>query len=732
MDKIAVNFSNCFGIEKLEYTFDFSKANVYSIYAKNGSMKTSFANVFQKIQQGKGDQIGDKIFETDGKAVIKIDSNDISKDDVFVIKSFEAEYESDISPLLVNDELKEGLKDVLKSRDKFLKLLEKSSGLKVKRTSQGKTVYELEPTIIKDFSFTEQSILLNLNDFSNKSVEPNFSDISYEKIFDASVLKKIESQEFQKNIDAFILKVDEIYNSFEFLEKGSFTLPKLKDIKKTVEKDSFFVKGNKLNLGKNKEIDTISSLDDVIAEVESKVKNLSELKDIEQMLSDAKGMVLKDIIETHVDIIPYLKRDKLSDLRKILWLSYFASNKNVFDELYAKYSKLATLIENTSISDTQWKKCLDIFKERFLVPFDMVVSNLKGAIIGESVPQIEFSFKKNGATKKIDRSKLDELDTLSQGEKRALYLLNIIFDLEQIKSKNQEVLLIVDDIADSFDYKNKYAIIEYLYELSNISRIKMIILSHNFDFYRAVSSRLAILRENRLVAFIDNNRTRLLEEKYQNQPFVFWKKNLNRKYVIALIPFVRNLIEYGNDKEISGETDFLFLTNLLHQKKKTDSIKFSELKPLYKEYLGTDNFQKDVPLSDGITKSLYEICDSLKDADNLLEDKVLISMAIRHFSEKFMLNKIRTSSKNFEWCDVENKNGNKEEFLSFVDKSNNQTKNLIFGYKQIGTEENMKLMTEVSIMTSENIHLNSFMYEPLLDMDIQELLGLYRKVKKLQ
>jgi len=34
-------------------------------------------------------------------------------------------------------------------------------------------------------------------------------------------------------------------------------------------------------------------------------------------------------------------------------------------------------------------------------------------------------------------------------------------------------------------------------------------------------------------------------------------------------------------------------------------------------------------------------------------------------------------------------------------------------------------------MTPENIHLNSFMYEPILDMDIVELKNLYEKVKTL-
>ena len=45
--------------------------------------------------------------------------------------------------------------------------------------------------------------------------------------------------------------------------------------------------------------------------------------------------------------------------------------------------------------------------------------------------------------------------------------------------------------------------------------------------------------------------------------------------------------------------------------------------------------------------------------------------------------------------------------------------------------EKLKILDEVNIMTPEHIHINSFMYEPLLDMDITELLGLYQKVKSL-
>lgn len=54
----------------------------------------------------------------------------------------------------------------------------------------------------------------------------------------------------------------------------------------------------------------------------------------------------------------------------------------------------------------------------------------------------------------------------------------------------QKTLFIVDDIADSFDYKNKYAIIEYLKDIGDNEIFHQIILTHNFDFHRTVSSRL--------------------------------------------------------------------------------------------------------------------------------------------------------------------------------------------------------------------------------------------------
>lgn len=733
MNKLNIELTNCFGIDSLNHEFDFGKGNTFSIYARNGLMKTSFAKTFQLIQQGKKENISDAIFGEPGSAIVQIDGQDIEKKQVFVVKSYESSYESDISSLLIKGDIQTQLKDVFKVRTKLLKALEKDSGLKIKRTSLGKTVYELEPTIVKDFDFNEKDILSNLMELASYEPEIECSDIPYSVIFDDTVLKKIKDTKFQEGIRDFITSSDEIYSSFEYLEKGNLTLPKLKDLKKSLVKDAFFVKQNKVILSGQDAITNSEALEQHISNIETKIQQTPAYKAIENLLNDSKGIVLKDIIETNPEIIGFLALDKLQTLKKCLWGSYIRHNSILFEELCDKYNDFSEAIDALEIDDTPWKKALDIFNQRFTVPFMMNVVNLKGAIIGESVPQVEFSFKKGDTVKTIDRSKLEKLDTLSQGEKRALYLLNIIFDIEQIKNTGEETLLVIDDIADSFDYKNKYAIIEYLYELAQVLNIYMLILTHNFDFYRTVASRLSVNRSNRLIADYSNDVLKLEVEYYQDKPFKNWKNNPKEKDIFALLPFVRNLIEYGVDQNIShtGE-DFLFLTSLLHEKQDSRRITFGDIEPLYKHYAGVTQFDASVGTDVVVLSKLYSVCDDITTFDTKLENKIVLSIGIRHKAEEYIIQQIHNYTGQLSWRkNKQNYRGTNVEFMNFVQNNGNQTRELFNGYKQFGDADKIKILNEVNIMTPEHIHVNSFMYEPILDMDIVELHRLYHTIKNL-
>ncbi|TAE76488.1 MAG: hypothetical protein EAZ85_00065, partial [Bacteroidetes bacterium] len=338
MNELIINIQNNFGIDKLSTKFVFSNTNkVNVVYAKNGLMKTSFAKIFNKIQEGKETEIKDEIFgKTPIETNIKIDGTPITKNDVFVINSFDSFYESSsIATLLINDSIKVILDEVLAIKDRFFKILEKKSDLKISKTLAGKTVYELENQILDDFSFTEKSFLQNIASIIIDTANLISPEIIYNDIFDNTVIKKIETAEFQTKIDDYLTKSDEIYAKYVFFDKGKFTLPKLKEVQKRLKANNFFVKDNKIVL--QGLITDESILTNKITEIETALQATSEFKAIEKLLSDSKGIVLKDIIESYPEIISELKTVNHSNLRKKLWLSYINSEIGDFNVLKDKY-----------------------------------------------------------------------------------------------------------------------------------------------------------------------------------------------------------------------------------------------------------------------------------------------------------------------------------------------------------------------------------------------------------
>ncbi len=210
-----------------------------------------------------------------------------------------------------------------------------------------------------------------------------------------------------------------------------------------------------------------------------------------------------------------------------------------------------------------------------------------------------------------------------------------------------------------------------------------------------------------------------------------------KKHIIALIPFVRNLIEYWIDKSINKfwgiDTDFLFLTNLIHLKNNTKDITFWNLKIVYKEYLWNDDFDICINDNDKVYDLICEIANNhISDSDMNLEDKIILAIAIRLEAERFMKQEINNSTHTFNWKKRRTLyTWNNVDYINYINSWTNQTRLLFNGFEQIWDKKKIKVLESVNIMTPENIHLNSFMYEPILDMDIIELKLLYGKIKAL-
>ncbi len=250
-----------------------------------------------------------------------------------------------------------------------------------------------------------------------------------------------------------------------------------------------------LNAGEKKEITTQKDLEDLIAKEKEAISNDKELRkkfgEIEKVIH--KNVTVREFEACLLDHEELLtKFAKMADFRQEVWKSYIDSRYDLYKALLDRYqaaeARRKEIEEQARKERTQWEEVIDIFNNRFFVPFKLEASNRVDVILGQQdLLSLDFIFHDGTDQAPIDRQSM--LQALSTGEKKALYVLNILFEIEARKKAGQDILIVVDDIADSFDYKNKYAIIQYLMGISESPHFKQILLTNNFDFYRTVESR---------------------------------------------------------------------------------------------------------------------------------------------------------------------------------------------------------------------------------------------------
>ena len=250
----------------------------------------------------------------------------------------------------------------------------------------------------------------------------------------------------------------------------------------------------------------------------------------------------------------------------------------------------------------------------------------------------------------------------------------------------------------------------------------MLILTHNFDFFRTVQMRILDSSRwtNSYMATKENGKVELLSagNRKTTCPFEYWKPKISSScnIQISCIPLVRNLIEY---KEGTDSEEYNQLTLALHDKTNSDNITLEVVEKCFKICLKDVNFcLTDETKSKKIHDFIFEYADivSIEDGSNELEleKKIVLAIGCRLKAEKYM------------WGKVSNKNpiGNCQTgklFQRFKDEFIQDPK-----YKLV-----IKELELVVIMTPESIHLNSFMYEPILDMGCESLKELYKSISKL-
>lgn len=164
-----------------------------------------------------------------------------------------------------------------------------------------------------------------------------------------------------------------------------------------------------------------------------------------------------------------------------------------------------------------------------------------------------------------------------------------------------------------------------------------------------------------------------------------------------------------------ADRDYDKLTSLLHWKPDTATITIADLDQIYHRLFSPLGAPRNHPgaVVDLIQNEAKK-CTTAGVGVNF-ENKIVLAIAIRLCAEKFMIAQIANPT-----------------FVNAITR--NQTPILFKEFRRLfpTKSEAIRILNDVMLTTPENIHLNSFMYEPILDMSDEHLRGLYNEVLSLK
>lgn len=720
MKKLAVDLTNCHGIHRLDAEISFKDANASAIYAPNGMMKTSFARTFSDLSRGESST--DHIFpdRPSSRSITDQEGTQLDPEQVVVIVSYDEEMgpTEETSTLLVDKVLRAEYEALQRG------INEAKTELVTALKAQAQTRKDVASELSLAFTRDGESFFRALLRVEEELVDevPTYAELPYDVVFDDKVLALLGTKEFTSALADYVARFNELLDCSTYFSRETFSYYNAETIAKSLGSNGFFEASHSIVLHDGEEGAAIASQKELADLIASEKEKLSDDPALRKTFSVIESKLTKNIesrrfwafISENQEILPEL--ENVERFKERVWKSYLKANELLYSEAVARFrdadKRKREIQEAAAEQRGQWEDVIEIFNARFFVPFTLTAKNRTNVVLGlEPVAKLGFEFADGDERVAVERD--DLLEVLSTGEKKALYILNVLFEVERRKDSLKETVFVVDDIADSFDYKNKYAIIQYLKDIAEVANFRLIVLTHNFDFYRTLESRFVPYKQC-LMAQKAGDGVALIKAAGIKNPFIKdFKPNFfaDATKRVAAIPFVRNLLEYTRGEDDPG---YIKLTSLLHWKSDTTSITQTDLDEIFNDLFATDGAWGDP--SGLVVNMILEQADLCVGGASTMDlaNKITLSISIRVTAEKFMIESI-----------------DDQEFVNGLGSS--QTGWLFTRHKREFPDERDAIRTidNVVLMTPEHIHVNSFMYEPIIDMSDEHLARLLGEVKEL-
>ncbi len=698
MKKLVIKkLENAYGIKELKVSFDDNTLSQNLVYSKNGTFKTSFSRCLYNLSNNEKEKIEDRITKIPANIEMKMiddegeSNNLINKFLVFSREIYEekslSDYEKELEMLTIDKRKQEYVQDLINST-----LEEPIAELQINAKSINLDLQKALETLNIPYK-GKLDWYLEVFKYIDGAPDENISEINLKTIFQKTY-DILDNDNFQENINNYIniynKKIKEELFDDDFDENSCISF--LESLKKTKFMNEDKKRGVILNGTSyydydsvqeiiNKTMKNISSSPEILKSNQELIKSMGTSNEAQKLKKEIinNPLLIKQLSLGRKKIIRIALKN--SGLQTKYWI-------NILENAMSELKKIYDEVQNMN---SKFEKAIEIYKLRFRPVFDIKIKNKKESMLGLDLPSLYFKYKKYDCD--IEEKFL--YDILSSGEKTSLNIIKFI--VEYISNKDSKPFIILDDIVETFDYANRYAFIEYINDMVN-DDTPVIVLTHNFEFYRTLHSRIKKLVP--LVTNVDEKGRIFIQECSKINRNIEDVLNVqSKKELFFAIPYLREakMILQDNNE---------ILNACLHYKEKTLKLILKDIMDLFPKKI-----KLDIDPNLFYLDELENVLSSIKMTNNYdLVEKTIYSIGCRVFLEQKII------QKNFDLI----KDVNENQFAYIIKKYHNQL-----------NEKVLELAERVSISTPEFIHGNAFMYEPLIDIDGFYLKELYDDIKKL-
>ena len=407
MKRLNIDLENCYGIRKMNLSIDYSDINAAVVYAPNGTMKSSLANTFRDIRDGS--EVKERIYGRKSIACITDENgNNLLPDRIIVINPFDKNSFDGQGMLMANEALRRQYIEIHSSIDDKKKRL--FSKFKENLGYSNRSIFDAKDRMLDELGYDKNNdieclaAMLSLIDDPCMEYPLIDASIKYDELFNDKVIEVIKEADVANLLSEYEKQYNQIIDESPYMQKGIIDYNNYENISSVLGSNGFFEAKNIISLKDKNGVGTVTindktELDEIIKGEKDKVLKSEKIKStfnrINVLLNkNADTRAFAKLLQKYPELVVEYSHIDLFKMK--VWLRVIKNNKEAVEDLLYEIDnakeQLNRLNDEAREETTDWKKALDLFKQRFYVPFDIETSNQEDVILRAEMPTFKYIF----------------------------------------------------------------------------------------------------------------------------------------------------------------------------------------------------------------------------------------------------------------------------------------------------------------------------------------------------